>query len=181
MLAKPNPITDNITCGQRVTVQLARKRSSRLAGNRNQWPMKTTPSIKRRSKSCRTASDPDSPLGAPSPPRSIQDKRLIAISESRKPRRNSVRYVVNAGYSVVALRGEGTRDLSRRIDWGRDGWLRPARHAGGRPKSPYRALIGLTSRLSRESLSGPPNGVRRTGSKNAQEEVPRLSHDMSLR
>jgi hypothetical protein len=26
---------------------------------------------------------------------------------------------------VVALRGQGARDLSRRIDWGRDGWLRP--------------------------------------------------------
>ena len=26
---------------------------------------------------------------------------------------------------VVALRGQGARDLSRRIDWGRDGRLRP--------------------------------------------------------
>src|SRR5450759_671543 len=37
------------------------------------------------------------PLGAPWPPRSIQDKLLIAISESRKSRRNSLRYPVNAG------------------------------------------------------------------------------------
>src|SRR5262249_52945896 len=40
---------------------------------------------------------PIHPLGAPSPPRSIDDKLLIAISESRRPRRNSVRYPVNAG------------------------------------------------------------------------------------
>jgi hypothetical protein len=40
---------------------------------------------------------PIHPSGPSSPPRSIQDKRLIAISESRKPRRNSVRYLVNAG------------------------------------------------------------------------------------
>src|SRR5215831_6519366 len=39
---------------------------------------------------------PIHPLGAPSPPRSIQGKMLIAISESRRPRRNSVRYPVNA-------------------------------------------------------------------------------------
>ena len=26
---------------------------------------------------------------------------------------------------VVALRRQGARDLSRRLDWGRDGWLRP--------------------------------------------------------
>jgi hypothetical protein len=38
------------------------------------------------------------PLGAPWPPRSTQDKMLIAISESRRPRRNSVRYPVNAGF-----------------------------------------------------------------------------------
>jgi hypothetical protein len=37
------------------------------------------------------------PLGAPWPPRSIQDKLLIAISESRKSRRNSLRYPLNAG------------------------------------------------------------------------------------
>src|SRR5262249_2039862 len=37
------------------------------------------------------------PLGAPWPPRTIQGKMLIAISESRRPRRNSVRYPVNAG------------------------------------------------------------------------------------
>jgi hypothetical protein len=36
-------------------------------------------------------------LGAPWPPRSIQRKILIAISESRRPRRNSMRYPVNAG------------------------------------------------------------------------------------
>jgi hypothetical protein len=36
-------------------------------------------------------------LGAPWPPRSIQDKLLIAISESRKPRRNSARHPGNAG------------------------------------------------------------------------------------
>src|SRR5262249_54867843 len=40
---------------------------------------------------------PIHPLGAPWPPRSIQRKMLIAISESRRPRRNSVRYPVNAG------------------------------------------------------------------------------------
>src|SRR5262249_46775927 len=40
---------------------------------------------------------PIHPFGAPWPPRSIQGKMLIAISESRRPRRNSVRYPVNAG------------------------------------------------------------------------------------
>jgi hypothetical protein len=43
------------------------------------------------------STDPVHPLGAPWPPRSIQGKMLIAVSESRKPRRNSVRYPVNAG------------------------------------------------------------------------------------
>src|SRR5262245_853283 len=42
---------------------------------------------------------PIHPLGAPWPPRSIQGKMLIAISESRRPRRNSVRYPVNAGFN----------------------------------------------------------------------------------
>src|SRR5262245_39567663 len=40
---------------------------------------------------------PIHPLGSPRPPRSIQDKLLIAISESRKPRRNSPRHSANAG------------------------------------------------------------------------------------
>src|SRR5262245_34288914 len=44
---------------------------------------------------------PIHPLGAPWPPRSIQGKMLIGISESRRPRRNSVRYPVNAGLSLV--------------------------------------------------------------------------------
>src|SRR5262249_13934797 len=40
---------------------------------------------------------PIHPLGAPWPPRSIEGKMLIAISESRRLRRNSGRYPVNAG------------------------------------------------------------------------------------
>jgi hypothetical protein len=40
---------------------------------------------------------PIHPLGAPWPTRLIQGKMLIAISELRRPRRNSVRYPVNAG------------------------------------------------------------------------------------
>src|SRR5262249_25501762 len=40
---------------------------------------------------------PFHPSGSPSPPRAIQNKLLIAISESRKSRRNSVHYPVNAG------------------------------------------------------------------------------------
>ena len=44
---------------------------------------------------------PIHPLGAPWSPRSIQGKMLIAISESRRPRRNSVRYLVNAGLVVA--------------------------------------------------------------------------------
>src|SRR5215472_13240082 len=40
---------------------------------------------------------PIHPLGSPRPPRSIQDKLLIAISESRKPCRNSPRHSANAG------------------------------------------------------------------------------------
>src|SRR5262249_28780487 len=42
---------------------------------------------------------PIHPSGSPSPPRAIQNKLLIAISESRKSRRNSVHYPVNAGLS----------------------------------------------------------------------------------
>src|SRR5262245_20685286 len=45
---------------------------------------------------------PIHPLGAPWPPRAIQNKMLIAISESRRPRPNSVRYPVNAGYKPLA-------------------------------------------------------------------------------
>jgi len=40
---------------------------------------------------------PIHPSGSSSPPRAIHDKLLIAISESCKPRRNSLRYPVNAG------------------------------------------------------------------------------------
>src|SRR5262249_49757563 len=40
---------------------------------------------------------PIHPSRSPSPPRAIQNKLLIAISESRKSRRNSVHYPVNAG------------------------------------------------------------------------------------
>src|SRR5262249_17898769 len=40
---------------------------------------------------------PIHPSDSPSPPRAIQNKLLIAISESRKSRRNSVHYPVNAG------------------------------------------------------------------------------------
>jgi hypothetical protein len=38
-------------------------------------------------------------LGAPWPPRSIQGKMLIAISESRRPRRNSVSLSGECGLS----------------------------------------------------------------------------------
>jgi hypothetical protein len=38
---------------------------------------------------------------APWPPRPIQGKMLIAISELRRLRRNSVRYPVNAGLNVL--------------------------------------------------------------------------------
>src|SRR5262249_46510721 len=43
---------------------------------------------------------PIHPSRSPSPPRAIQNKLLIAISESRKSRRNSVHYPVNAGSKV---------------------------------------------------------------------------------
>src|SRR5262245_11408081 len=57
---------------------------------------------------------PIHPLGAPWPPRSIQRKMLIAISESRRPRRNSVRYPVNAGYNVPSAFAETRRDQTFR-------------------------------------------------------------------
>src|SRR5262249_31809684 len=47
---------------------------------------------------------PIHPLGAPWPPRSIQGKMLIAISESRRPHRNSVRYPANAG--IIEILGQ---------------------------------------------------------------------------
>jgi hypothetical protein len=53
--------------------------------------------IKRRSKSSRRASDSDSPVGFATAASSIQNKLLIAISESRKPCRNSPRHSANAG------------------------------------------------------------------------------------
>src|SRR5262249_47609526 len=46
---------------------------------------------------------PFHPSGSPSPPRAIQNKMLIAISESRKSRRNSVHYPVNAGLIRLPL------------------------------------------------------------------------------
>src|SRR5262249_36760988 len=52
---------------------------------------------------------PIHPSRSPSPPRAIQNKLLIAISESRKSRRNSVHYPVNAG-----LNGEKTRTARSR-------------------------------------------------------------------
>src|SRR5262249_6805275 len=51
------------------------------------------------------------PLGAPWPPRSMRGKMLIAISESRRPRPNSVRYPVNAGLLHQAARAEQRRSL----------------------------------------------------------------------
>src|SRR5215467_758920 len=49
-------------------------------------------------------------LGAPWPPRSIQGKMLIAISESGRPRRNSVRYPVNAGLNDFETGSSEFRD-----------------------------------------------------------------------
>src|SRR6266851_8775582 len=43
---------------------------------------------------------PIHPSRSPSPPRAIQNKLPIAISESRKSRRNSVHYPVNAGQNI---------------------------------------------------------------------------------
>src|SRR5262249_18016368 len=45
---------------------------------------------------------PIHPSSSPSPPRAIQNKLLIAISESRKSRRNSVHYPVNAGFKFCS-------------------------------------------------------------------------------
>jgi hypothetical protein len=81
-------VGQNITrhLGQTTVIQHRRSRGSRetgaSSGGRN--PAEQHPI-------------PIHPLGAPWPPRSIQGKMLIAISESRRPRRNSVRYPVNAG------------------------------------------------------------------------------------
>src|SRR5262249_23794904 len=58
---------------------------------------------------------PIHPLGAPWPPRSIQGKMLIAISESRRPRRNSVRYPVNAGSRLLTEMGYDTRATCSRL------------------------------------------------------------------
>ena len=63
-------------------------------------------SIKWRRKPAEQHPIPIHPLGAPWPPRSIQGKMLIAISESRRPRRNSVRYPVNAGCNVPTISPE---------------------------------------------------------------------------
>src|SRR5262249_29903549 len=80
---------------------------------------------------------PIHPLGAPWSPRSIQGKMLIAISESRRPRRNSVRYRVNAGLfarSDVA----GVRQIfgSREYDIGA-----PVQAAGLRINARHRAIL----------------------------------------
>ena len=60
---------------------------------------------------------PIHPLGERWPPRSIQGKMLIAISESRRPRRNSVHYPVNAGslFPPPALGERCHRGLARRL------------------------------------------------------------------
>src|SRR5262249_55245683 len=58
---------------------------------------------------------PIHPSGSPSPPRAIQNKLLIAISESRKSRRNSVHYPVNAGSGQKrGVFGRIKRELTRR-------------------------------------------------------------------
>src|SRR6516162_2899690 len=59
---------------------------------------------------------PIHPLGAPWPPRSIQGKMLIAISESRRPRRNSVRYPVNAGLGVCQG-AYSLMQIGRQLSW----------------------------------------------------------------
>src|SRR5262249_46362178 len=78
---------------------------------------------------------PIHPLGAPWPPRSIQGKMLIAISESRRPRRNSVRYPVNAGLIVFS-----------RIEW---------LHTGSAGHASATASLKLTFHL--EHSVGPIN------------------------
>src|SRR5262249_2854135 len=57
---------------------------------------------------------PIHPLGAPWPPRSIQRKMLIAISESRRPRRNSARYPVNAG-SILKANRQGWYEFAEAV------------------------------------------------------------------
>src|SRR5262249_35567958 len=69
---------------------------------------------------------PIHPSGSPSPPRAIQNKLLIAISESRKSRRNSVHYPVNAGLT-------GSHKLLirlLRLEWKQTCWMQQ----GGRCK-----------------------------------------------
>src|SRR5262249_42718068 len=58
---------------------------------------------------------PIHPSRSPSPPRAIQNKLLIAISESRKSRRNSVHYPVNAGYNVAHTACPATIDARRAV------------------------------------------------------------------
>src|SRR5262249_43482854 len=70
---------------------------------------------------------PIHPSGSPSPPRQIQNKLLIAISGSRKSRRNSVHYPVNPGYRcslriIWCLRKRATHPNRRtRAPQGRSG------------------------------------------------------------
>jgi hypothetical protein len=68
--------------------------------------------------SSRRGSDSDSPSSSPSPPRAIQDKLLLtAIAESRKSRRNSVHYTVNAGVNLV--RCDSLDHLGHRLEGSR--------------------------------------------------------------
>src|SRR5262249_43629275 len=62
------------------------------------------------------------PSGSPSPPRAIQNKLLIAISESRKSRRNSVHYPVNAGLACFPL-SEAKRTTFGRSELRTWSWL----------------------------------------------------------
>ena len=60
---------------------------------------------------------PIHPSGSPSPPRAIQNKLLIAISESRKSRRNSVHYPVNAGLSDALAETVELFNLNGNLMW----------------------------------------------------------------
>jgi hypothetical protein len=62
--------------------------------------------------------DASHPSGSPSLPRAIQDKLLIAISESRKSHRNSVHYSV-AGLASVLWTPPGAKQFCSRYAWGR--------------------------------------------------------------
>ena len=106
---------------------------------------------------------PIHPLGAPWPPRSIQDKLLIAISESRRPRRNSARSSGECGLKAVGGAAFAEIGYANSIRVGKAEALgvTVAVHRGNPFGNRVDGLLGM-SFLSRFTVTLSPTGIELT-------------------